>query len=92
MTGENVPEDWQGGIVDENGEIIQYKYTKMIEGQNIKMFTGTFEQIKTTKNIIGYLEGVEEPDRYVIFGNHRDAWVFGAMDPNSGTTILIEGD
>ena len=55
------------------------------------MLTGTFEEIKTTKNVIGYYQGVEEPDRYIIFGNHRDAWVFGAMDPNSGTTIMIEG-
>ena len=29
-------------------------------------------------------------DRTVILGNHRDAWVFGAVDPNSGTAALIE--
>ncbi len=23
-------------------------------------------------------------------GNHRDAWVFGAVDPNSGTAVLME--
>ena len=23
-------------------------------------------------------------------GNHRDAWVFGAVDPNSGTATLME--
>ena len=46
---------------------------------------------RITRNVIGYYEGTEEPDRYIIFGNHRDAWVFGAMDPNSGTTIMIEG-
>lgn len=28
--------------------------------------------------------------RYVILGNHRDAWVFGAADPNSGTASLLE--
>ena len=26
----------------------------------------------------------------VILGNHRDAWVFGAADPNSGTAALME--
>ena len=26
----------------------------------------------------------------VILGNHRDAWVFGAVDPNSGTAVLQE--
>ena len=29
-------------------------------------------------------------DRQVILGNHRDAWVFGAVDPNSGTAVLME--
>jgi N-acetylated-alpha-linked acidic dipeptidase len=26
----------------------------------------------------------------VIIGNHRDAWSFGAMDPTSGTAVLLE--
>ena len=26
----------------------------------------------------------------MILGNHRDAWVFGAVDPNSGTAVLME--
>ena len=29
-------------------------------------------------------------DRYVILGNHRDAWVFGAIDPSGGTAIMME--
>jgi N-acetylated-alpha-linked acidic dipeptidase len=29
-------------------------------------------------------------DRPVILGNHRDAWVFGAVDPNSGTSCMLE--
>ena len=29
-------------------------------------------------------------DRYVILGNHRDAWVFGAQDPSSGTAVMME--
>ena len=42
------------------------------------------------KDVIGYIEGVEEPDKYIIMGNHRDAWVFGAIDPSSGTCVLLE--
>ena len=26
----------------------------------------------------------------MILGNHRDAWTFGAVDPNSGTAVLLE--
>ena len=29
-------------------------------------------------------------DRFIILGNHRDAWVFGGVDPNSGTAVLME--
>lgn len=28
--------------------------------------------------------------RLVLLGNHRDAWTFGAVDPNSGTAALLE--
>jgi len=29
-------------------------------------------------------------DRYVLLGNHRDAWMFGAVDPTSGTAVMME--
>ena len=29
-------------------------------------------------------------DRYVLLGNHRDSWTFGALDPSSGTASLVE--
>ena len=29
-------------------------------------------------------------DRYVLVGNHHDAWTFGGTDPNSGTAVLVE--
>ena len=35
-------------------------------------------------------EGVEEPDSWVMFGNHVDAWTYGAIDPNSGTAVSLE--
>jgi len=41
-------------------------------------------------NVICLVEGGVEPDRYVVLGNHRDAWVYGAVDPNSGTAALLE--
>ncbi|VVB17087.1 unnamed protein product [Arabis nemorensis] len=46
--------------------------------------------IAQIENVIGVIEGEEEPDRFVILGNHRDAWTFGAVDPNSGTAVLLE--
>ncbi|MCA1616238.1 MAG: M28 family metallopeptidase [Acidobacteria bacterium] len=44
----------------------------------------------TIWNVIGRVEGAQEADRWVVLGNHRDAWTFGAVDPNSGTTAMLE--
>ncbi|KAI9316345.1 hypothetical protein BX666DRAFT_2019438 [Dichotomocladium elegans] len=48
------------------------------------------DKITPIWNVIGRIEGKEEPDRVVILGNHRDAWVFGAVDPSSGSAIMLE--
>ena len=47
---------------------------------------------KTRKiwNVVARVDGNEEKDRWVILGNHRDAWVFGAVDPNSGSSAMLE--
>ena len=29
-------------------------------------------------------------DRYILLGNHHDAWVFGAVDPLSGSAAVTE--
>ena len=36
------------------------------------------------------LKGSAEPDRWVMLGNHRDAWTYGAVDPSSGTAATLE--
>src|SRR5678816_4063105 len=41
-------------------------------------------------NVVSRIDGSSEKDRLVILGNHRDAWVFGAVDPNSGTSTMLE--
>jgi N-acetylated-alpha-linked acidic dipeptidase len=40
-------------------------------------------------DVIAKIRGSIEPDRWVIRGNHHDAWVFGAADPLSGHTALM---
>ncbi|MFS8028895.1 putative glutamate carboxypeptidase [Helianthus anomalus] len=40
---------------------------------------------------IGRVQGLQNSViRFVILGNHRDAWTFGAVDPNNGTAALLE--
>jgi N-acetylated-alpha-linked acidic dipeptidase len=46
-------------------------------------------EVRTIRNVIGTLRGTDEPDRKIILSNHHDAWVFGAVDPSSGTASLL---
>ena len=45
---------------------------------------------RTIWDVVARIDGNEEKDRWVILGNHRDAWVFGAVDPNSGSSAMLE--
>jgi N-acetylated-alpha-linked acidic dipeptidase len=47
-------------------------------------------QIRKIWNVVARIDGAEEKDRWVIMGNHRDAWTFGAVDPNSGSSAMLE--
>ncbi|XP_031116431.1 probable glutamate carboxypeptidase LAMP1 isoform X3 [Ipomoea triloba] len=81
--GQVADEDWQGG----KGAPVY----KIGPGPGIVNLNYTGKHaISTIENIIGIIEGAEEPDRLVILGNHRDAWTFGTVDPNSGTAALLE--
>jgi N-acetylated-alpha-linked acidic dipeptidase len=44
---------------------------------------------KLLYDVIAKIRGAEEPDRWIIRGNHHDAWVFGAADPFSGHVALM---
>ena len=46
-------------------------------------------EVRTIRNVIGTLRGTDEPDRQIILSNHHDAWVFGGVDPSSGTASLL---
>ncbi|XXG57343.1 hypothetical protein AAC387_Pa03g4521 [Persea americana] len=81
--GHVAPYDWQGGARD-----LVYRVGPGPGVLNLT-YNGT-QSITTIQNVFGVIQGVEEPDRYVILGNHRDAWTFGAVDPNSGTAALLE--
>ena len=40
-------------------------------------------------NVIATLRGSRYPDQWVVRGNHRDGWVFGASDPLSGQVAML---
>jgi N-acetylated-alpha-linked acidic dipeptidase len=41
-------------------------------------------------DVVARVRGTRWPDEWVIAGAHRDAWVYGAVDPISGTTAMLE--
>lgn len=45
--------------------------------------------LKPAYNVIGTLKGRERPDEWIVRGNHRDGWVFGATDPLSGHVAMM---
>ncbi|XP_046552048.1 N-acetylated-alpha-linked acidic dipeptidase 2-like [Haliotis rubra] len=57
---------------------------------SVRLNVTTRNERRQITDVIGVVRGEVEPDRYILIGNHRDAWVFGAMDPSSGTAIMME--
>ncbi|KAF0034180.1 hypothetical protein F2P81_014246 [Scophthalmus maximus] len=57
---------------------------------DVKLDIFNHEEVKNSSNVMGVIRGSVEPDRYVIYGNHRDSWVHGAIDPSSGTSVMLE--
>ncbi|EMP32663.1 N-acetylated-alpha-linked acidic dipeptidase 2 [Chelonia mydas] len=58
--------------------------------RKVRMHVHTHNKITRIYNVIGTISGAEEPDRYIILGGHRDSWVFGGIDPTTGTAVLQE--
>ncbi|KAH9509170.1 Aminopeptidase naaladl1 [Bulinus truncatus] len=61
------------------------------EGQRkLQLNVTNQNQRAKVENVFGIIKGSVEPDRYILFGNHRDAWIYGAVDPSSGTAVMME--
>ncbi|HEX8808365.1 MAG TPA: M28 family peptidase, partial [Xanthobacteraceae bacterium] len=45
--------------------------------------------LKPLYDVIARIPGSEAPDEWVVRGNHRDGWVFGAWDPLSGQVAML---
>jgi N-acetylated-alpha-linked acidic dipeptidase len=83
LGGPVAPREWQGALpfsyhVGGGGLTKVHMRLKMDYAQ------------RTVWDVIGKVTGSELPDEWVVAGNHRDAWVYGAVDPSSGTTAMLE--
>ncbi|XP_064110869.1 N-acetylated-alpha-linked acidic dipeptidase 2-like [Macrobrachium nipponense] len=89
MGGRAPPVDWVGGMKG-----IKYNLgPEMLDeykNYTLRLQTNNFLRSVNVSNVIGTIKGSVEPDRYVLIGNHRDAWGYGAVDPSSGTAQFLE--
>eukprot|EP00111_Clytia_hemisphaerica_P010671 TCONS_00031176-protein len=65
-------------------------HTKIDSSRELYLSLDVPREQHNITNIVGVLRGDTEPDRLVIMGNHRDAWVYGGGDPSSGTACMME--
>jgi len=88
LDGDEVPDSWKGDLN------ITYRFGPGFAGDaenwTVIMNVTTQNKMVNSSDVFGYIKGEVEPDRYVLLGNHRDAWVFGAIDPTSGTALMME--
>ncbi|XP_039831044.1 probable glutamate carboxypeptidase VP8 isoform X2 [Panicum virgatum] len=83
LGGPSIPAEWQAGLAVDAGGV----------GPGPTLVNFTYQEdrkFEKIHDILGVIKGSQEPDRYVILGNHRDAWTYGAVDPNSGTASLLD--
>jgi N-acetylated-alpha-linked acidic dipeptidase len=84
MGGPAVEHDWQGGLS------FPYHLGGGAAPVSVHMHLEQDTRLRTIWDVIGKIPGTTEPRQWVIAGNHRDAWVYGAADPGSGTAAMLE--
>ncbi len=82
LGGPDTPREWQGAL--------PFTYHVGPGPVKVKIHLKQDYRFRTLWDVIGRARGSELPDEWVVSGNHRDAWVYGAVDPNSGTTAMLE--
>ena len=82
LGGQDSPRDWQGSL--------PFTYHVGPGPTKVKIHLKQDYQFRTIWDVVGRIRGSELPDEWVVAGNHRDAWVYGAVDPNSGTAAMLE--
>ena len=82
LTGPVAPEPWRGALP------ITYH---LGAGPARVHLAVSFEwKTRPLYDVIATIPGSTDPDQWVIYGNHHDAWVNGAEDPISGQVALEE--
>jgi hypothetical protein len=84
--GQQVPEGWRGEVPE-----VDEWWTGNSSSPIVRLKNEQDEVLKQPIwNVYGRIYGIEQGEKKVIIGNHRDSWAFGAVDPHSGTAVMLE--
>jgi N-acetylated-alpha-linked acidic dipeptidase len=84
MGGPVAPKSWRGALP------ITYHVGGAGGAPEVRLVVRSNWNQATIYDVIAMMPGARHPDEWVIRGNHRDGWVFGAEDPLSGQTALMQ--
>jgi N-acetylated-alpha-linked acidic dipeptidase len=82
LGGLNAPDAWKGGLP------ITYRVGDGATTVHLRVRMD--DAVRPIWTVTGRITGTQYPDQLVIVGNHRDAWVYGGVDPSSGTASMME--
>uniref|UniRef100_A0A4W3IUE2 Transferrin receptor 2 n=1 Tax=Callorhinchus milii TaxID=7868 RepID=A0A4W3IUE2_CALMI len=87
LSGRLAPREWRGRLPS-----TLYYLGPNLKSPGLRVQMGVNNDMKSTMiyNVFGSIEGLQEPDRYIIMGAQRDAWGPGAAKSGVGTAILLE--
>ncbi|KAI9367426.1 hypothetical protein BJX61DRAFT_547493 [Aspergillus egyptiacus] len=84
--GSKVPKEWIGGVPK-----VKQWWTGDEQSPTINLMNLQDEADRQPiYNVVGRIFGMEEPEKKIIVGNHRDSWCLGSADPGSGTAVFLE--
>src|SRR5262249_54235128 len=82
LDGPEAPAEWRGGL--------PIAYRAGGGAPIVRMTVRIDSGIREIQTVVGRIRGSERPDEEIILGNHRDAWIFGGVDPSSGSATLMD--
>ncbi|MBZ5595093.1 MAG: M28 family metallopeptidase [Acidobacteriia bacterium] len=82
LDGPLAPQSWQGGL--------PMPYHLGGDGVRVHLKVDMDTSPKPNYVVEARIPGSELPDEWILLGNHRDGWEFGAVDPSSGTASMME--
>jgi N-acetylated-alpha-linked acidic dipeptidase len=82
LAGPVAPTRWRGGLpityhVGPGAAVVHLKVT-------------SDWSLKPVYDVVATLRGATYPDEWILRGNHHDGWVYGADDPISGMSSVLE--